>query len=105
MQQPFEVDKNSDCCFLGRGLALRRNVFEEDHYHFVGWATFTVTANFQELLLRQLLQHGTKMVRSLNNIQSEYQLRGCARCHLLPDHANTTWPTMQDIMRTPDVTS
>ena len=60
---------------------------------------------FAEIVLRYLLQSGSRLTTSLNRFQCDIQLRGCVLGHMLPEHAKTMWPIVEDVLRSPDVTA
>ena len=59
---------------------------------------------FAAIVLRYLLQSGSRLTTSLNHFQCDIQLRGCVLGHILPEHAKTMWP-MEDVLQSPDVTA
>ena len=60
---------------------------------------------FADVLLRYLLQSGSRLTTSLNRFKCDIQLRGCVLGHILPEHAKTMWPKVEDVLHSPDVTA
>ena len=60
---------------------------------------------FADIVLRYLLQSGRRLTTSLNRFQCDIQLRGCVLGHVLPEHAKTMWPKVDDVLHSPDVTA
>ena len=58
---------------------------------------------FWRYFSRQLLQSGRRLAKSLNNMQSEFQLNDSVLGRLMPKHARTAWPIAEDIAHIPDV--
>ena len=60
---------------------------------------------FADIVLRYLLQSGSRLTTSLNRFQCDIQLRGCVLGHMLPELAKTMWPVAEDVLHSPDVTA
>ena len=58
---------------------------------------------FADLLLRYLLQSGSRVASFLIRFQRDIQLRGCVLGQMLPENAKTIWSVVEDVLKCPDV--